>query len=75
MTRRILSKSFLPEGTNILAKQQTLLTLHAPTIQGQMHTPSEMQKARKSNLKLKSETIQEFHFSQTFKSTYFFLKT
>lgn len=58
MTRLILSKSFLPEGTNILAKQQTPFTLHAPTMQGQIHTPSEMQyDAHKSNLKLKFETI------------------
>lgn len=45
MTRLILSKSFLPEGTNTLAKQQTLFTLHAPTMQGLSCTPSGMQKA------------------------------
>ena len=33
MTRLILSKSFLPEGTNTLAKQQTLFTSHAPPMQ------------------------------------------
>lgn len=56
MTRLIFSKSFLPEGTNTLAKQ-TLFTLHAPTMQGQMHTPGKMQKAQKSNLKPKGKTI------------------
>lgn len=49
MTRLILSKSFLPEGTNTLAKQQTLFTLHAPTMQGHIRTPSGMQKAQESN--------------------------
>lgn len=70
MTRLILSKSFLPEGTNTLAKQQTLFTLHAPTTQGQMHTLGEMQKAQKSNLKTKFETIWECHFTQIFKTTH-----
>lgn len=70
MTRLILSKSFLPEGTNALAKQQTLFTLHAPPMQGQMHILGEMQKAQKSNLKTKFETIQEFHFIQIFKTTH-----
>lgn len=57
MTRLILSKSFLPEGANTLAKQQTLFTLHAPTMQSQIRTPSGMQKEQKSNWKPKLETM------------------
>jgi len=51
MTRLILSKSFPPEGTNTLAKQQIQLTLHAPT------NSSEMHKVQKTNLKPKFKTV------------------
>lgn len=51
MTRLILSKSFPPEGTNTLAKQQTQFTLHAPT------NSSEMYKVQKTNLKPKFKTM------------------
>lgn len=70
MTRLILSKSFLPEGTNTLAKQQTLFTLHAPTMQGQICTQWDAESVK---VKLKNQSLKlcRFHFIQTLKTTYF----
>lgn len=58
MTRLILSKSFLPFRALTLAKQQTLFTSHAPTMQGQTQAQGDAE-GTKVKLKPNFETMQE----------------